>query len=428
MRNQKNDNNILNECVLYFKQNAVWKRLFLGFEKKYYSYGKFSGRITLKNLSCSEIEELEGFFAESFHGKKSVTISSEKFEKALKNSKYSLVTPEEILTAFFGKTLLGKTEEVKQKEQKKKLIEEDFLAQFAKTPAVKCFALFNAILKSYEKNNLQQWNRLLWLCAKVYNALPYRKNQKIYLPVFAAEISGNPHAFDMGTTEGNILYQVLLISLEQRGLVVESSDLFPAYKRQKSYLLAGILIDDISNYAILYQVRAMKKDRSEHQGMLGFFSEKNMVQVPLNIISEWESIECIDNEIYVVENPSVFAAICKEKSCMCMNGQPRLASILVLDLLAKSNVKIYYSGDLDPEGLLIAQKLRQYYRGNFVYWHMKLEDYRKGISQEYISDKRKKILERIKDEELLPVANLMKEYGVASYQENILDKFKEVGR
>lgn len=105
-------------------------------------------------MSCSEIEELEGFFAESFHGKKSVTISSEKFEKALKNSKYSLVTPEEILTAFFGKTLLGKTEEVKQKEQKKKLIEEDFLAQFAKTPAVKCFALFNAILKSYEKNNL----------------------------------------------------------------------------------------------------------------------------------------------------------------------------------------------------------------------------------------------------------------------------------
>lgn len=78
----------------------------------------------------------------------------------------------------------------------------------------------------------------------------------------------------MGTTEGNILYQVILISLEQRGLVVESSDLFPAYKRQKSYLLAGILIDDISNYAILYQVRAMKKDRSEHQGMLGFFSEK----------------------------------------------------------------------------------------------------------------------------------------------------------
>lgn len=70
MRNQKNDNHILNECVLYFKQNAVWKRLFLGFEKKYYSYGKFSGRITLKNLSCSEIEELEGFLQKVFMVKK----------------------------------------------------------------------------------------------------------------------------------------------------------------------------------------------------------------------------------------------------------------------------------------------------------------------------------------------------------------------
>ena len=428
MRNQKNDNYILNECVLYFKQNAVWKRLFLGFEKKYYSYGKFSGRITLKNLSCSEIEELEGFFAESFHGKKSVTISSEKFRKALENSKYGILTPEEILTAFFGKTLLGKAEEIEHKKQKEKIIEEDFLEQFAATPAGKCFPMFKKILKSYEKNNLQQWRDFLWLCAKMYNSLPYRMNEKQYLPVFAADISGNPHAFDMGTTEGNILYQVILMSLEQRGLVVESSDLFPAYKRQKSYLLAGILIDDISNYAILYQVKAKKRDGFEHQGMSGFFTEKNMVQVPLNIIAEWQSIECIDHEIYIVENPSVFAAICRDKSCMCMNGQPRLASILVLDLLAKSNVKIYYSGDLDPEGLLIAQKLRQYYKGDFFYWHMEIEDYRNGISQEVISDKRKKILDRIHDEQLVPVANLMKEYGVAGYQENILEKFKEVGR
>ena len=44
--------------------------------------------------------------------------------------------------------------------------------------------------------------------------------------------------------------------------------------------------------------------------MEGFCEEKNMVQVPLNVIAEWESIECQDNEIYVVENPSVFAMLC----------------------------------------------------------------------------------------------------------------------
>ena len=48
--------------------------------------------------------------------------------------------------------------------------------------------------------------------------------------------------------------------------------------------------------------------------------------------------------------------------------------------------------------------------------------------EQYKDDLTSREIERIKDEELLPVANLMKEYGVASYQENILDKFKEVGR
>lgn len=42
-----------------------------------------------------------------------------------------------------------------------------------------------------------------------------------------------------------------------------------------------------------------------------------------------------------------------ECSCMCMNGQPRLAGLMLLDLLEKSGTTIYYSGDLDPEGILL---------------------------------------------------------------------------
>ena len=74
-----------------------------------------------------------------------------------------------------------------------------------------------------------------------------------------------------------------------------------------------------------------------------------------------------------MENPSVFAMLCgkeetdhKEKAYMCMNGQPRLAGLMALDLLAKSETRIYYAGDLDPEGVLIAQKLSQYYKGEFL--------------------------------------------------------------
>ncbi|MFR5732529.1 DUF2399 domain-containing protein [Candidatus Ventrimonas sp.] len=52
-----------------------------------------------------------------------------------------------------------------------------------------------------------------------------------------------------------------------------------------------------------------------------------MLQLSLTVIARLSQIRCRDNEIYIVENPSVFAMICEEKSCMCMNGQPRLSCL-----------------------------------------------------------------------------------------------------
>ena len=209
---------------------------------------------------------------------------------------------------------------------------------------------------------------------------------------------------------------MIQMDLEIREIKIESSEIFPAYKREKSYLTAGIMLDDISNYAMLYQVQAVKKDGNLHKGMEGFASEQHIVQGPLAVITEWESLHCPQDEIYIVENPSVFAVLCgKEKSgnvrraYMCMNGQPRLAGLMVLDLFAKSGIRVYYAGDLDPEGILIAQKLSQYYKGEFHYWHMETADYEKCRSEEVISPKRMKILERITDRRLKPVVDRIEE-------------------
>ena len=102
-----------------------------------------------------------------------------------------------------------------------------------------------------------------------------------------------------------------------------------------------------------------------------------------------------------------------------MNGQPRLAVLMILDLLAKSGTTIYYSGDLDPEGILIAQKLADYYQGKFYFWHMAAEDYEKSRSEEVISDRRMKILDKITDVRLIPVASQIKRHKTAGYQERI---------
>ena len=72
---------IKKECLAYFGQSPVWEKVLRGFREKYSSYGRFGGKVVLKNLKSQDIEELEGFFGKSFHGQKSVTVSAEKFRQ-----------------------------------------------------------------------------------------------------------------------------------------------------------------------------------------------------------------------------------------------------------------------------------------------------------------------------------------------------------
>ena len=104
---------------------------------------------------------------------------------------------------------------------------------------------------------------------------------------------------------------------------------------------------------------------------------------------------------------------------MCMNGQPRLSSLIALQLLEKEGTTIYYGGDFDPEGLMIAQKLSLFYPGEFHYWHMGPADYEQCKSREAISESRLRMLEKLTDERLKPVVEQMKLEKVAGYQELI---------
>lgn len=329
---------------------------------------------------------------------------------------------------------------------------------YSSTPAGKQPDEIFRIVKCGANEELSNWKRTLWLAAEIYNSLPCRNGKRMYLAVFAAMLIGNPHAFDRGTKEGELLYRVILKDLELREIEVGTSGMFPAYKRQRSYLAAGIMLDDISNYAMLYNVRAIKNDGMPHKGMEGFSAESDIVQVPLNVVAEWKEILCPNGKIHIVENPSVFAVLCENndmshedgtgvsyvphgdrvgaddtvhyegartndvgKAYMCMNGQPRLAGLMVLDLLAKSGTEVYYSGDLDPESILIAQKLSQYYEGKFNFKHMGEEDYEKCKSEKRISPKRLKMLGKITDERLRPVAERIAKCEMAGYQEKLIE-------
>ncbi len=419
----QNLNEVERECRAYFQSDPVWHKILSGFWEKYASFGRFTGSVRVANPSAHEIDVLEGFFGQNFHGQKSITISAERFSKALCASRYAGVSPEQLLQLYFGAAPISKKEQKENEEKKKQKIITDFSDYCENTTAKSFVPSLLELQKGNAKKDLQEWKRILFLSADIINSLPYRTSSTEYLPVFAARLTKNPHAFDKGTIQGDLLYQIILLDIEQRQIPILQSEQFPSYKRQKSFLACGILLDDVSNYVLLYHATGVCKDDTYHKGLQGFFQEHDMLQIPLTVLTKLKCLESPTKTLYIDENPSVFALRCAQNptsTCLCMNGQPKLAALIALELFAASGTTVYYSGDFDPEGLWIAQRLALFYPGTFHFLHMDENSYQKCLSEESISDTRLKQLDRITDTRLLGTVARMRIEKRAGYQEGLM--------
>lgn len=409
------------------------------FVEKYASYGEVVGKVILDNLQLEEIEVLEGFFQKNYHGKAKISISARDLEKALASSRFSHVTPEKLLILYVNDELTSKAEQKEAFVQTWVQMIQDIRVEYEETFASKWLADvlemkkygYQYLQREYRENltNLEKVKKKIRLGCAIINGFPIRENRLEYLPIFATQFKSNPHAFDEKMEYGKFLLQLLIWESErQQGLIWEGL-IFASLEKQRLYLNAGILRDDISNYIVISGIEAVKLNGEIHQGMAGFFAEADTVQVPLSVLATWKQVRCIDKELYIVENPSVYAKLSRrwkgKKSIMCMNGQPKLSSLVFLDLLKEEKVHLYYAGDFDPEGLLIAQKLQMYYQGEFSYWHMDLEDYLASQSENKLSAKRLASLEKIREPLLKKIVEEMKLCKLAGYQEKIIERYVE---
>ena len=472
----KNDE-LREACLAYFRSMPVFERLLSQFCEKYRSYGCFCGSARLNIRSEDEREALEGFFARSYHNQKTATISAQAFRRALEHTRFVELSPEEILEAFAGAPLSGKREEESRRkaciarcwkaaigqqeayadcEASRQLLYELRAVAEKEEPAISSEdvpsigAIDNtahtctseeAVTALYRQlmSGRQELVENKLLCAltedlhilvralEILNRLCVEKRYQ-YLPVFAAVLFGDPHRLDPGTRDAHLL-QLLLQWLEiQRGVEADEMNSIPSLRRQARYLSAGILLDDVSNYAMLCGVEAIGRDGLVHAGMAGFAADGAPVNVPLSVITGWAQLRCRDNTLWIVENPVVYAVLCERfgrtRSLMCMNGQPRLSAWLILRLLRAAGTRVYYSGDFDPEGLCIAEKVQQsLLPGQCVFWHMSEADYRSAQSRKPIEARRMKMLDHLQDSLLKTTAVLIRKQGVAGYQENILQMY-----
>ena len=422
----------INEAVEYFKKKPVYEKLFNEFKKKYESHGKIGGIAVLTGLSTGDKEDISSFLMKDFTSEEEVRVSAKLFEKALLKSRFSSLTTLDILTRYFGIKL--RTNKEKSEENEGKRVE--YLAELTGytdkayikewLTGVFCAGADGAVViaRSYnaDKNELKI---ILQKLIKAIPMLPYFQGdkKKELLAVFAAQAAGNPHFFDDNTLAGNLL-TAFLRDYFRFGY---EDDLSEAENRSKVLFKAGLIKDTLSNDVIAYGIRGRCVDGSLHQGMEGFLHQKEPVKLSLLTLANLEETftNSIDRRVYIVENPAVFSILTSrfpEKAFICSYGQIRRAVFMLLDLFDKNTV-FSYAGDFDPEGLLIAERLKKRYGDRLAFWKYEPELYIKYMSEEKLTNQRIKKLDGVRDNTLLKIAEFMREEGRAAYQESMLEEY-----
>jgi len=278
---------------------------------------------------------------------------------------------------------------------------------------------YSICIAEENSNVIEQMASDILVVCNAINNLPVKFNIKKRLPVFAVEVTTDPHSFDRDNWCGKLLLYGLAYVCH-----VDLPD--TAEKRAEIYYRCGILFDEVSGNILCKGVQGYTLD-GIHFGWKGFYDQNEVIAVTLSNVSRLVRIESPNKKVFVVENPAVFSAIsdCLEDlqvALICTSGQLRVVALAVLDLLVQSGCTLFYSGDFDPEGLQIADKLWQRFEDKLVLWHFNIESYRKSLSNKQISSIRMTKLKSITNTQLKELATEIMKCGYAGYQESIVDE------
>jgi len=424
------------ECSNYFKNQAGWKRCFLLMRKKWESLGKVGGQIHLEHCTEEEKKSVGRFLGRIIEGD-CIEYSLVEFEDALKKTRYSDVSFLELMETYFGESLVS--------NQERREIEAEHICNFFEA-ASNAFkgnqAAQQWIEDAYECRDygytliLQQINKdtdgALELVKNIGNAVSYLHQQKeneyfhgMPIAVFAAKISGNPHYFDRNSISGRLLMYALCWDLYEE---------YPhsAMKWKERLSEAKVLSDNISSQVTVFGIHLYRKS-GLHQGVEEFCQIREPLVLSTYNMKDVVRAAADDNEVFIVENEMVFdfliESVHKEHkesvSIICTSGQLHSTAFDLIDLLAADHTIIHYSGDLDPEGMGIADRLWQRHPAQVSIWHMDVEDYKKSISHESINDKSITMLDSLQNDKLKITAEQIRISRLAGYQENLLQDLQK---
>ena len=419
--------------IKFFKE-FDFKRFFEEINKKYQSYGEIKGRVAIKNLKNSEVkafEEIGKYYKEG----ENITYKLKELEEFFEKSIYGEQNLKNLLFDYYGKEIEHKKEKKESDEKEERSFyhillnqigEESLAGRYFSSLFFEKGAGYRTIKIRYREDRVNLANTLL-NCAKALNNLPESREDTTFLQLFADSITGDPHFFDETGKNFFFLYEgikyIYDIKIEE-----ESID-----SRRDILFRAGLVKDGLMNNIYVYGFESFKKDGRKNLIFSQSCIEKEYLILSAEQFDRIANIIPVSNKIYIVENPSVFLEIVsyiKKKgiekfSLICSSGELNMSFYLFMDKIEKEEIDIKYSGDFDPEGILIAQKIRKRYKNVKLFCYEK-EIYIKRDNRKKLSDISIKKLEKIVDEELKEIAEVININRDGVYPENFLKEITEV--
>ena len=401
-------------------------------KSKFCSFGESSGKISIKNASHEECDAANGIICPKIGFEPPVlSFTVKAFEDGL--AQYGNISLKDVLENYYGITLQTKSEQASEKAEKINDFENVLMSSYDGKPCHGWLREMFASGKYGYKTVLAQYNNEIksaeTLVRYVCNAVNSRYEQEfepIGLPVLAAEITGNPHHFDINSTAGKLLVNALgfLSDMPQK----DSEEI------KEIYFYFGIEPDSITSACAMLGIRLYDKKGEEHKAYKVFVDSGEITMISAANLECIGSADCDRKKVFAVENPAVFMALVpivvkKRFAMICTSGQLRMCVLKILDMLVNSGCVIYYSGDFDPEGLLITDKILARYRTAVNIWRMSKEDYYSIKKTEPINESRLKKLDRLKDKKLRELGDAIKTEKKAGYQELMIsDMIEDVSR
>ena len=405
--------NISKKLAEYFKTKEGLDRLMLKLKEKYISLSRPSGTITLSNITKVENIDISNLLGKKIEVNSTLKTSFKEITKKINEGKFNGFNWVDLFNYYFNQNIITNSQLKLLNKNEEEIFYKEIFTENINRKYIKEFNemlnnddINRIIRQKYRKNKKtlqQELNNILLLLDKI-------PSTPVPLAIYSS-LTGNPHYLDLNKSTSNLFIRIVayLNGLEYNNKTETKINILQEI---------NVYTDPLSNYVITYKLLG--------NNILKELSNKEEV-VNLNLlnINNLENITTKNKKVFVFENPSILNSLkYLNIPIIVTSGMPNIALYELLKKLQNSNTKIYYNGDFDPEGLLIAEKLKDKFPSLELFCYQ-IVDYDNSKSSEKISNSRLKKLECIKTKELQEIKKLLQENKLAGYQEKNLNNLKD---